>query len=82
MKTLMNNNLLQLISKTITVWNVFETISKKWNITDWWWYLDGQLFNFYPKDYSKWYKQLFIDINLSISDLNEHQIDTLNDLLK
>lgn len=78
----MNKNLIQLIIKTITVWNVFEAISKKYNITDWWGYWENQLFNFYPKDYSRWYKQLFVDINSSVSDLNDQQINILNALLK
>jgi len=78
----MNENLIQLISKTITVWNILDTLSAKYNITDCWsiWY--DTVLNFYPKDYSIWMKQLIINTSLNVSELDDQQINTLNELLK
>lgn len=78
----MNDNLIKLISKTITVWNILDTISNKWNITDGWSIWGDTVLNFYPKDYSIWMKQLIINTSLNVSELEDYQINTLNELLK
>lgn len=78
----MNEKIIELITKTITVWNVLDVISKKWNITDAWSVWSDTVLNFYPKDYSRWMRQLMINVNSNVSDLNEYQIDKLNEFLK
>ena len=78
----MNENLMQLISKNITVWNILDTLSARYNITDNWSVWGDTVLNFYPKDYSKWMKQLIINVNLNVSELEDYQINTLNELLK
>lgn len=78
----MNENLMQLISKTITVWNILDTLSAKWNITYAWSVWGDTVLNFYQKDYSRWMKQIIININSNVSELEDYQINTLNELLK